>query len=232
MWIGLIDCFLFCGWLLLWAARCTRCRCAYSGPTWPSTGLLMSITSWNLRLSASIAASVKRQKLKMSRSNLLIAHLFALFCRLSTLAPWVGFSRGSSRRWMKTHATPHPPPSPLPAQAGTQRGRAATRTPWIPIPATRAPRQQTTTVSMLPASAAHLLWPYVSLKYTFLNCKFFICIHVNRRWLNMKAAVSLWINSQKQCQTRISTPFNFMPWSCKMANPIMQHLLTLQPHHP
>lgn len=120
-------------------------------------------------LSVSAVASIKRQKLKMSRSNLLITHLFALFCRLFTLAPWVGFSRGSSRRWMKTHATPHPPPSPLPAQAGTQRGRAATRTHWIPIPATRAPRQQTITVSTLPASAAHPLWPYVSLKYIFLN---------------------------------------------------------------
>lgn len=50
---------------------------------------------------------------------------------------------------MRTRATPHPPPSPLPAQAGTRRGRAATRTPWIPIPATPAPQQQISTVSML-----------------------------------------------------------------------------------
>lgn len=170
----------------------------------------------------------------MSRSNLLF---FALFCRLFTLAPWVGFSRGSSRRWMKTHATPHPPPSPLPAQAGTRRGRAATRTPWIPIPATRTPRQQTVTVSTLPASAAHLLWPYIwntfwYLKYIFLNrvfssTKTWSVNIVNRSWVNMKAAVSLWINSQT---SGISPPFNFMPWSCKMANPIMQHLLTLHPH--
>lgn len=67
----------------------------------------------------------------------------------------------------------------------------------------------------------------------FLLHKGLIFKHVNRRWLNMKAALSLWINSQKQCQTSgISTPFNFMPWSCKMANPIMQHLLTLHPRRP
>lgn len=123
-------------------------------------------------LSVSAVASIKRQKITISRSNLLIAHLFALCCRVFTLASWVGFSRGSSRRWMKTHATPHPPPSPLPAQAGTRRGRAATRTPWIPIPATQAPRQQTITVSTPPASAAPLFWPYVSLKYISLNHAF------------------------------------------------------------
>uniref|UniRef100_A0AAQ4QYV9 Cysteine-serine-rich nuclear protein 1b n=1 Tax=Gasterosteus aculeatus aculeatus TaxID=481459 RepID=A0AAQ4QYV9_GASAC len=46
---------------------------------------------------------------------------------------------------MRTRGTPRPPPSPPPAQDGTRRGRAATRTPWIPLPATPAPRQHIST---------------------------------------------------------------------------------------
>ncbi|KAK7881813.1 hypothetical protein WMY93_030222 [Mugilogobius chulae] len=44
----------------------------------------------------------------------------------------------------------HPPLSPPPAQPGTQRGKAATQTPWIPLPATPAPQQPISTVSLPP----------------------------------------------------------------------------------